>query len=126
MVQQEKERREQAKESIVALERSDANTNQFGIEANQKMMLAKEKRDLADKKRQEAIQLATEYDNLVHIETQRKLDAEAQRQAQDKAKRIEAERREKERLEAERKAREEAERRQLLLDELLRNHNIEV
>ena len=71
MVQQEKERREQAKESIVALERSDANTNQFGIEANQKMMLAKEKRDLADKKRQEAIQLATEYDNLVHIETQR-------------------------------------------------------
>ena len=84
-------------ESIVALERSDANTNQFGIEANQKMMLAKEKRDLADKKRQEAIQLATEYDNLVHIETQRKLDAEAQRQAQDKAKRIEAERREKQR-----------------------------
>ena len=97
MAQQEKERREQAKESIVALERSDANTNQFGIEANQKMMLAKEKRDLADKKRQEAIQLATEYDNLVHIETQRKLDAEAQRQAQDKAKRIEAERREKQR-----------------------------
>ena len=126
LVQQEKKRREQAKEAMLALERSNATANQLGIEAEQKRLFAKEKRELADKKRQEAIRLATEYDNLVHIETQRRLDAEAQRQAQEEAKRVEAERREKERLEAERKAREEAERRQLLLDELLRNHNIEV
>ena len=97
LVQQEKKRREQAKEAMLALERSNATANQLGIEAEQKRLFAKEKRELADKKRQEAIRLATEYDNLVHIETQRRLDAEAHRQAQEEAMRVEAERREKDR-----------------------------